>query len=295
MTTLVQVFLSGLMAGGVYALISMGLTLVFGVMRIVNFAHGEILMVGMYAAVLMSAVFGLDPYVSILVIVPVFFVFGMLVHRAVILPLVRRGMPHSSQSLATVGLSLILVNAVVMIASGRSQIVTTSYSSSVARIGEFALSLPRLLAFAVALLAAGALYLLLNKTYVGMAIRSTAQDRKASEVLGIPTERIDTVTFGLSTACVGIAGAIMVPFFYVHPNVGLALGLIAYIVVVLGGMGSMVGAFLGGLLIGVVEAFTGYLIDPGLKELVYLLLFVAVLIAMPAGLFGHRGAETLGE
>lgn len=295
MSTWIQVLISGLLAGGVYALISMGLTLIFGVMRVINFAHGEFLMLGMYAAILLSWLFGLDPYVSILVIAPVFFLFGVGTHRLVILPLVRQGMPHSTQALATLGISVILANAVIMTASGRSQIVTTPYTTAVLRMGDLAFSVPRLLAFVAALIAAGLLYLLLYKTYTGMAIRATAQDRKASEVLGIPTARMDAITFGLGSTCVGIAGAIMIPFFYAHPHVGLTLGLVAYIVVVLGGMGSMLGAFCGGLIIGVVEAFTGYLIDPGLKELVYLLVFVGVLIFLPAGLFGVRGSETLGE
>ena len=295
MSILFQVIISGLLAGGIYALVSMGLTLVFGVMRVINFAHGEFLMLGMYAAVLLSLWLGIDPYVSAAIAAPAFFGFGVLVHRTIILPLVRRGAPHSSQALATLGLSAIIANGVLIMASGRSQIVTTSYTTSVLRAFDLTISVPRAFAFVAALLTAGALYLLLNKTFTGMAIRATAQDRQASELLGIPTIQMDGVTFGIATACVGIAGAIMVPFFYVHPSVGFGLGLVAYIVVVLGGMGSMLGAFVGGLLIGVVEALTGYFLDPGLKELVYLIMFVAVLIFLPWGLFGIPGSEKLGE
>lgn len=295
MSTFLQALISGLMAGGVYALISMGLTLIFGVMRVINFAHGEFLMLGMYAAVFLSQLLGLDPYVSVLLIAPVFFGLGVLVQRGVILPLVRKGAPHATQALATLGLSVVIVNLVLIVASGRSQIVTTAYTTMVLRWGDLAFSVPRLLAFGAALVAAGLLYFLLNHTYAGMAIRATAQDRRAADLLGIPTQKIDAVTFGLGIACVGVAGAIMVPFFYVHPTVGLSLGLVAYIIVVLGGMGSMVGAFLGGLMIGVVESFTGFYLDPGLKELIYLLLFVAVLIFMPWGLFGLKGSEKLGD
>jgi len=294
-STFLQALVSGLMAGGVYALISMGLTLIFGVMRVINFAHGEFLMLGMYAAIVLSTAIGLDPYVSVLLIAPAFFVLGMGVQRVVILPLVRKGAPHTTQALATLGLSVVIVNLVLMLASGRSQIVTTAYTTMVLRWEGLTFSVPRLLAFGAALLAAALLYFLLNHTYAGMAIRATAQDRRAADLLGIPTQRIDAITFGLGIACAGVAGAIMVPFFYAYPTVGLTLGLIAYIIVVLGGMGSMVGAFLGGLLIGVVESFTGFYLDPGLKELIYLLMFVAVLIFMPWGLFGLKGSEKLGD
>ncbi len=292
---LTRVIKSGLLGGGVYALISMGLTLVFGVMLVINFAHGEFLMLGMYGALLLYSLLGIDPYVSVVLIAPIFFVLGAVVHRLIILPLVRRGMPHSSQALATLGLSIVVSNFVLIVASGRSQIVTTSYTTSVVRLLDVTLSVPRLLAFCAAFAAAGGLYVLLNRTFVGMTIRATAQDRQASELLGIPVNRTDAITFGVAIACVGIAGAIMVPFFYVNPTVGFAFGLVAYIVVVLGGMGSMLGAFVGGLAIGVVEAITGYLLDPGLKELVYLIMFVAVLIFMPTGLFGIRGSEELLE
>ncbi len=290
-----QVFVSGLLAGGVYALISMGLTLIFGVMKIINFAHGEFLTLGMYAAVLLSFLFGLDPYVSVLIIVPVFFVLGMGVHSLVIAPLVRRGAPPKSQAIATLGMSVIIVNGLLIVASGRSVIVTTAYTTAVLRLGNVTFSVPRLIAFGTALLAAAIIYVILNFTYAGMAIRATAQDRKAAQLLGIPTRKIDAITFGLGITCVGVAGAIMVPFFYVNPTVGLTLGLVAYIVVVLGGLGSVLGAFVGGLLIGVVEAFSGFLLDPGLKELIYLLVFVGVLIFMPWGLFGVRGSEKFAQ
>ena len=291
--TLLQVLVSGVLAGGVYALISVGLTLVFGVMRVINFAHGEFLMVGMYAALAANQYLGLDPYVSILLIGPIFFGLGMLVHRLVILPLVVRGMPHATQAIATLGLSVVILNIVLMLASGRSMIVTTAYTTAVIELGQVALSVPRLAAFSGALLATGLIYLLLQRTYVGMAIRATAQDRGASDVLGIPTARIDAITFGLATACVGVAGAMMVPFFYVNPTVGSSLGLIAYIVVVLGGMGSIFGAFLGGIAIGVIEALTGYFVDPGLKEVAYLVVFVAVLVLRPSGLLGVPGSEKI--
>lgn len=290
-----QVLVSGLLAGGVYSLISMGLTLIFGVMRIINFAHGEFLTLGMYGAVLLSLMIGMDPYLSVLLIGPAAFALGVAVHRTVIVPLVKRGAAPKSQAIATLGISVIIINGLLIVASGRSQIVTTPYTTEVLRLGDITFSVPRLLAFGAALLAAAVLYYVLNHTYPGMAIRATAQDRKASELLGIPTQKIDGITFGIGIACVGIAGAIMVPFFYVFPAVGLTLGLVAYIVVVLGGLGSVTGAFVGGLLIGVVEAFTGYLLDPGLKELVYLLMFVGVLIFLPWGLFGLRGSEKLAQ
>ena len=295
MSVVLQAVLSGLLTGGVYAMVSVGLTLIFGVMRIINFAHGDFVMLGMYAAVGLGVAAGLDPYVSVAVVGPGFFVLGMGVHALVIRPLVRRGAPHTTQALATLGLSVVIVSAVLLTASGRSVIATTGLTTAVVHVEGLVLSVTRLLAFAIALVATGLLYLFLNHTYAGMAIRATAQDRKAAVLLGLPTERADMVAFGLGIACAAIAGAVMVPFFYVNPFVGQPLGLVAYIVVVLGGMGSMVGALVGGLAIGVTEALSGYLLDPGLKELVYLLLFVAALILMPSGLFGVRGAERMAE
>lgn len=294
-SVLAQAVLSGLLTGGVYAMVSVGLTLIFGVMRIINFAHGDFVMLGMYAAVGLSAAFALDPYVSVAIIGPGFFALGIAVHQIIIRPLVHRGAPHTSQALATLGLSVVVVSAVLLTASGRSVIATTSLTTSVLNLGALVLSVTRMVAFAVALVTTGLLYLFLHHTYPGMAIRATAQDRKAAVLLGLPTERADAMTFGLGIACAAIAGSVMVPFFYVNPFVGQPLGLVAYIVVVLGGMGSMLGALLGGLAIGVIEALSGYLLDPGLKELVYLLLFVAVLIVMPSGLFGVRGAERMAE
>jgi len=290
---LLQILVSGLLAGGVYALIAMGLTLIFGVMRIINFAHGDFIMVAMYVAFGLNVTWHLDPYVSILILIPMFFVIGVALYRAVLHPLVSRGAPHSSQALATLGVSILLVNGALIVASGQSRVIDTSYSASSIQIGSIAVSISRLMAFGTAVVASALLFALLRYTTVGLAIRAAAQDRRAAELVGIPTDRIQALAFGLGTACTGIAGAILIPFFYVNPSIGLDLGLVAYVVVVLGGLGSMTGAFVGGLIIGVVEQATGYFISPSLSQVTYLLLFVAILLLRPQGLFGLRGSEAL--
>lgn len=295
MQVLIQVLISGLLIGGVYGLMSVGLTMIFGVMRVVNFAHGDFIMFGMYAAVILSAVIGMDPYVSAVVTVPLFFGAGLLVHRLIIRPLVDRGAAHATQALATLGLSFILVNSILLFDSGRSHAVYTSYGTASFQMLGLYLSVPRVLAFVAALLTGAILMVVLYRTQMGRALRATAQDRKAAEVLGVNISRVDALAFGLGTALAGISGALIIPFYVVSPPVGLELALTAYVIVVLGGMGSIGGSIAGGLIIGVMEGLTGYLLDPELKKLFYLLIFVGVLVLRPWGIFGLRGAEKLGE
>lgn len=295
MQILGQVVISGLLLGGVYALMSVGLTIIFGVMRVVNFAHGDFIMFGMYAAVILHAAISLDPYLTAVLTIPLFFGAGLLMHRWMIKPLVERGASHGTQAIATLGLSFVFVNSILLFDSGRSHAVYTSYGSESFRILGFSLSVPRVLAFLAAAATGAVLIFVLYRTTLGRAIRATAQDRKAAEVLGINTGRVDALAFGIGTALAGIAGALMIPFFVVSPPVGLELALASYVIVVLGGMGSVAGSILGGLIIGVAEGLTGYLLDPELKKLFYLMVFVAVLILRPSGIFGIKGAEKLGE
>ncbi len=288
---LAQVAVSGLLLGGVYALISIGLTLIFGVMRVVNFAHGEFLMIAMYATFWLFQLYGLDPYVSIFIVTALLFLVGLLTQATIVRP-VLRGSP-AMQIFATVGLSIVLQNAALIVWKGDYRTVDTAYSRAVLSIGPLQVGVSRLTAFLVALAITIALFYFLKKTYLGKAIRCVAQDKTAALLMGINISRINLITFGIGTALVGVAGAVLMPIYPVFPTVGTYFVLIAFVVVVLGGMGNVTGAFLGGLIIGLVEAFSGFYV-PALKEAIYFVVFILVLLIRPTGLFGVVGAEEVG-
>ncbi len=288
---LAQVAISGILLGGVYALISIGLTLIFGVMRVINFAHGEFLMIAMYATFWLFHLYGLDPYTSILIVAGLLFVVGVVTQAVIVRPILRGS--ASMQIFATVGLSIVLQNMALLVWKADYRSVDTVYSKAVLSIGPLLVGVSRLTAFLTALAITAALFLFLNKTYLGKAIRCTAQDRTAALLMGINIGRINLVTFGIGAALVGIAGALLMPIYPTFPTVGTYFVLIAFVVVVLGGMGNVTGAFLGGLIIGLVEAFSGFYV-PALKEAVYFVVFILVLLIRPTGLFGVVGAEEVG-
>ncbi len=290
-TVLAQVAVSGLLLGGVYALISIGLTLIFGVMRVVNFAHGEFLMIAMYATFWLFQLYGLDPYISIFIVTGVLFLVGILTQTVIVRPILRGS--SSMQIFATVGLSIVLQNAALVVWKADYRSVDTFYSKAVLSIGPLQVGVSRLTAFLVALVITIGLFYFLKRTYLGKAIRCVAQDRTAALLMGINISRINLITFGIGSALVGVAGAILMPIYPAFPTVGTYFVLIAFVVVVLGGMGNVTGAFLGGLIIGLVEAFSGFYV-PALKEAVYFVVFILVLLIRPTGLFGVVGAEEVG-
>ncbi len=287
-----QVLISGILTGGIYALISMGLTLIFGVTRIVNFAHGEYVMLSMYGAFVLSQQYSLDPYVSVIPIAALAFLAGAATQRVIIQPLLNAS--HASQIFVTMGLSVTLMNVALMVWGADFQSVRTPYEAVVLPLGPWSVGVPRLVTFLVAVVMMAGLLLFLRKTYLGKAITAVSQDRMAALLMGIDVNRVYVAAFGIGIACVGVAGAVLMPIYSVFPTVGQYFGLTAYVVVVLGGMGSMVGALVGGLVIGVVEGLSGYFISPGLKEAVYLLIFIVMLVIRPSGLFGIVGAEEMG-
>lgn len=288
---LAQVVVSGILLGGVYALISIGLTLIFGVLRVVNFAHGEFLMIAMYASFWLFHLYGLDPYGSILLVVALLFLVGLLVEFLVIRPILKAS--ASMQIAATVGLSTLLQNLALVTMTANYRSVETRLSKAVLSIGPLVLGVSRLVAFLVALAITGALFLFLQRSYLGKAIRCTAQDRTAALLMGINIDRVYLVTFAIGSALVGIAGALLMPLYPVFPTVGTYFVLAAFVVVVLGGLGNLTGALLGGFIIGLVEAFSGFFV-PELKEAVYFVVFIIVLLIRPTGLFGVVGAEEVG-
>ena len=270
--------------GGIYALISIGLTLIFGVLEIVNFAHGEFLMLSMYASYWLFQFYGVDPYLSILIILPTFFLIGLVVQRVTIQPILNA--PPLNQVFMTVGLSMVIQNVALFVWKADYRTVKTAYSSLNLKTSGLIINFPRLVAFILAMGIIAALLIYLKKTYTGKAIRALAQERRAAMLMGINVYRTYQIAFGIGIACVGAAGAMLIPVYFVFPGVGALFVLIAFVVVILGGYNSLIGSLIGGLIIGVVEAFSGFFISPHLKEAIYFIIFILILLFRPAGLFG---------
>ncbi len=289
---LLQLTINGLLQGGIYSLISIGLTLIFGVTRIVNFAHGEFLMIAMYGTFFLFQLAGIDPYLSLLIVTPLLFVLGLISERLVIHPILNA--PSFMQIFATVGLSVALQNAALFFLTADYRTVKTTYSAMMVPAGELLISFARLMAFVAAIVISYGVFLYLKKTYTGRAIRAVAQNRTAATLMGINIRKIYFFTFGLGTALVGIAGGLLMPIYYVFPTVGSLFVLTAFVVVVLGGMGNLTGAFAGGLIIGLVESYSGFFLATQLKEAVYFIIFILVLLLKPSGLYGIVGAEEMG-
>ncbi len=290
---LIQLTINGLLQGGIYSLISIGLTLIFGVTRVVNFAHGEFLMLAMYATFFLFQMSGMDPYFSLLIVTPLLFVLGLVAERLVIHPILNA--PSFMQIFSTVGLSVALQNAALFFWKADYRSVKTAYSTQTLVASDFLISVPRLIAFGAAVLISWGIFLYLKKTYTGKAIRAVAQNRTASTLMGINIRKIYFLTFGLGTALVGMAGVLLMPVYYVFPTVGGLFVLTAFVVVVLGGMGNLTGAFAGGLIIGLVESYSGFYLATQLKEAVYFIIFILVLFLKPSGLYGIVGSEEMGE
>jgi branched-chain amino acid transport system permease protein len=292
MQTVSQLIASTLLLGGVYALIAVGLTLIFGVMRVVNFAHGEFLMLAMYVAFWAFSRYGLDPYLTLVGALPLFFAVGWVSYRAVMRPVIHAS--HNAQVFTTVGLSIALQNVALVLWTADARFLRTGYYAEVLRIAGAAFNWAQLVAFAVAVVLTAALFAFLRWSYTGKVMRATAQDRDASALMGIDADRVYAVTWAVGIACVGAAGVLLAPIYPVYPTVGLQFVLIAYVSVVLGGLGDMAGALIAALVVAAVEVIGSYVIGTAWKEVLYLLLFIAILVVRPAGLFGQRGAEALG-
>jgi branched-chain amino acid transport system permease protein len=291
MTTLAQLIASGVLIGGIYALMSMGLTLIFGVLRVVNFAHGEFLMLAMYGAWAITIFMGLNPYFAAIAIVPAMFLFGGLIYRIIISPALDK--PHLVVVFATMGLSIFMQNAALMVMTADLWDVPPIFGRSI-EIGPLLFRAELLLGFAVTLVCTFGLQWVIRYTYLGKAIRATVQDGEAAMLMGIPVPRIFLITFATGSALVGIAACVMMPLFSVFPTVGLNFVLIAFVIVVLGGMGSIEGALIGGVCIGVVQSLSSYYIAPAFGQLFFFVLFLLVMIFRPNGLLGQKGAATIG-
>jgi len=284
MRLLIQSMLSGILIGGVYALIGIGLTLIFGVMRVINFAQGELVMVGMYTTFWLFVLLGVDPFLSVVLTMPALFVLGALLQRSLI-NRVLDALPQN-QILLTIGIGLVLSNTAMLVFTSDYRILSTSYSSSSVRLFGLPLSTPLLYCFLITAVITAVLYWFLVKTDIGHAIRATAQDREAAQLMGVNVRTMGVLAFGLGAALAGAAGALVSPTYYIYPQVGGAFTLKAFVVVVLGGMGSIIGATLGGVLIGVAESVSGTYIGSGWKDVCVYVIFLLVLLLKPSGLLG---------
>ena len=285
-----DIFLSalanGLMTGAVYALVALGLTLVYGVLHIINFAHGATLTAAMFAVFFAHSVFKIDPYLALFILTPLFFGLGYAVQRLII-----NRASHGEDSnilLVTLGLSIIIENALLAGFRSDTRSIDVPYGVAVIEIGTLFLSTPKVIAFFASFVVAGLLWLLLARTDTGKAIRAVSREKTGAALSGINVDHIYAVTFGLGAACLAIAACLLMPTFLVNPRIGNAFVLVAFTIVVLGGMGSIAGALVGGLIIGVVESLSGLYFGESLGQIGIFLIFILVLLVRPTGLFGAK-------
>ncbi len=278
--------LNGLTTGAIYALIALGLTLIYGVLHIINFAHGAALMMALYGVYFLREKAGIDPYLALPVMVPVSFAAGYLLYRFVI-----GKASHGKDEnilLVTLGVSIVLENLALTLWTSDTRTIDTSYTLATVAIGPAMIAVPKLVAFGGALAVTLVLLALIGKTDLGRAIRACAKERQGAKLVGIDVEHVFAMSFGIGLACLGAAACFLLPAYYVNPQVGNGFVLIAFTIVVLGGMGSFAGALIGGFLIGVVESLGGLWLGESLGQIGIFVIFIAVLMFRPQGLFGTR-------
>ena len=280
-----EAVVNGMLTGAVYALVALGLTLIYGVLHIINFAHGALLTCAMFAVWGLGAA-GISPYVAIVLLVPGFFALGYALQRFVIGP-ASRGR-DGNVLLVTLGLAIAIQNGLLALFGADTRSLNAGDAFDVVAVGPMLLSQPRLIGFAVAVTVAALLWALLALTDTGRAIRAVAREDLGARLVGIDVRHVFAVTFGLGCACLAVAAGLLMPSYYVNPRVGEAFVLIAFTIVVLGGMGSIPGAAIGGLAVGVVESLSGLFLGDSLGQIGVFLIFILVLLLRPAGLFGAR-------
>ena len=280
-----QTLVSGILIGGIYALIGIGMTLIMGVMKIINLAHGQLMMVAMYITFVLFEYFHLDPYFSLFLAMPCLFLLGAFLQKYLLNPLLKvDSIIPENQVLMTVGIGMVLTEVIRFIFHSDYRSIKTVYSSSAFYIGGISINVPMLVAFGIALVLTLGLFLFLLKTDVGKSVRATAQNTDAAQLMGINAEWITVLTYGLGSALVAAAGTLLLPIYYLFPDIGGPFTLKAFVITMLGGMGSTVGAIVGGVVLGVAESLGATYISMFLKDAVAMVIFLLVLIFLPGGL-----------
>jgi branched-chain amino acid transport system permease protein len=283
---LVPAVLNGLMIGAIYALVALGLTLIYGVLHIINFAHGALLTAAMFAAFFAYSLLGIDPYLAAVIITPLFFLLGYALQRFIIGPSAHG--EDRNFLLVTLGLAIVIENGLLYAFRADTRTINLPYAFNTIEVGSAFIAVPRVVAFVAMIAVAAALWAIMQWTDTGKAIRAVAKEKLGAELSGIDVAHIYAVTFGLGTACVAVAACLLIPTYYVNPTAGDAFVLIAFTIVVLGGMGSIAGALIGGLFVGVVESLSSIFLGESLGQIGIFVMFIAMLLIRPSGLFGER-------
>ena len=282
-----QLALQGFLMGGVYGLIALGLSLIFGVMKVINFAHGEMMVFAMFLSITLLLWGGLDPYLSLVIVAAVMFGVGYAVQRVFVNRILD--LPEAMQVLVLVGLGIIFENGTLMIWGGSDLSPKTSLALSSFRWGPVTVDVPRLIAFILAIVITLLVLLFLKKTNIGKSIRAAADNRYGALIIGVHINRLYGICFGIGAACVGAAGALLVPLMPAKATMGAPYTMISFVIVILGGMGSLIGALIGGLIIGVAESLSTVLLPSSMKQVVSFTIMIVILLFKPQGLFGGRG------
>ncbi|MBM3732126.1 MAG: branched-chain amino acid ABC transporter permease [Acidimicrobiia bacterium] len=282
---ILQAVVSGLLMGLIYALVAVGLSLIFGLMEIVNFAHGEFLMLAMFASFWLWALGGLDPLLSLPLVAALLAGLGLATHYGII----RRVLdaPMLAQICATFGLAVALRASAQYLWTPDFRIVNDPWIAGRVQFGSIFIGQPQLVAGGVCLAAFVGLWLFVTRTETGLALQATSQDRQAAAIVGIPTDRMSSLGWAIGLGCVAVAGSMLSTFFYIFPDVGVNFALLAFVAVALGGFGSILGSLVAGVMIGLIESLGGLLISPSYKNVIVYALYLAVVLIRPMGLFGR--------
>jgi len=283
---LANVVISGLLTGIVYGLMALGLSVIFGVARVVNFAHGEMMALAMYLAVFLFSTLHLEPFLSVAPVAVVFFIFGYVLYGAVIHPFVTR--PEHSQFILLLAVGIIITNSLLILFGPEARAVSLDYLLEPIELGPLLIDRGKLYAGLIAFGAAAGLFALFGFTHTGTAIRACADNWLGAKVVGLDVKRLYALAFGLGSACGGIAGCMMIMLVDLTPGLGPAYTLLAFVIVIVGGLGSMTGALVGGVLIGVSEALAGFYVTPSAKGMFSFALLILVLLFRPRGLLGSK-------
>jgi len=283
---LLQLTIQGILLGGLYGLIAVGLSLIFGVMGIINFAHGQMMVMGMYVSYWIFVLLGIDPYLSLIVVAAVIFVLGYLVQATVVNRILDY--PEAMQVLPLVAVGLVLENTALLLWGPDYRSPQTALSLETLWIGPVMIDVSRLIAFVLAILITTGIFVFLKKTRTGKRIRAASDNRMGAILVGINVNRINNASFGLGAAATGAAGALLLPLMPLSPHMGHDFTLTAFIVVILGGMGNLIGALAGGLILGVAESLSALFLPATLKQVVSFSLLVIIMLFRPQGLFAGK-------